>query len=142
MKIIKCPCGMGVKIKNKSQEGRKKYCSKICFYKYRPRLKGLTYVLKVENKSWFQKGKKPWNFQKMIGLGNYSKGYDAIHGWVERWLGRPGRCENCSSKKNLQWSNISGEYKRKFNDWQRLCAKCHQCFDFEKFGLRAKFFAK
>ena len=56
-------------------------------------------------------------------------GYSGLHAWVLRILGKPIRCENCPSKKNLQWANISKKYKRDINDWKQLCVVCHRRFD-------------
>lgn len=60
-------------------------------------------------------------------------GYDGLHDWVYRKLGRPGTCEDCGKNgltgKNIHWANISGEYKRELNDWKRLCVSCHHRFD-------------
>lgn len=60
-------------------------------------------------------------------------GYQALHSWVYRKMGRPRTCEKCS-RKNLTsrfigWANKSGEYKREVGDWIRLCTKCHYHFD-------------
>lgn len=45
-----------------------------------------------------------------------------------------------TKQKVYQWSNISGEYKRNLADWQRLCAKCHQLYDYNVFGKRKTFY--
>lgn len=56
--------------------------------------------------------------------------YGAIHFWVYRNFGRPTSCEIClENKKRLEWSNISGEYKRVRKDWRQLCVKCHRNID-------------
>ena len=74
--------------------------------------------------------------------------YRALHQWVERRLGKPQKCENpicfyprkgskykgCRSglllaPKVYDWANISGEYKRKLDDWIRLCRSCHIKYD-------------
>lgn len=55
-------------------------------------------------------------------------GYRGLHYWVIR--NKPKTpCIKCGSNKNLQVSNISGEYKREINDYEWLCAKCHICKD-------------
>lgn len=59
MITIKCPCGKNISI-FQSRIGRKKYCSKKCFYRYRKRPKGLKYEIIVQNKAWFRRGQKPW----------------------------------------------------------------------------------
>lgn len=59
--------------------------------------------------------------------------YRTLHKWVERHLGKPGKCERCKKsglkQHQIHWSNISGEYLRDLEDWQRLCAKCHKAYD-------------
>lgn len=61
--------------------------------------------------------------------------YRLTHYWVERQLGKPSLCSNCgdTSDRRYAWANISGEYKRDVNDWERLCYPCHQRKD--KFGF-------
>lgn len=128
---------------------RKKYCSKVCFYKYRKvpiwnkGLKGIHLSPATE----FKKGIKPWNTG--IHLGERSPkwkgdnvGYEALHEWVERWAGKKRECDFCGTKdaKKYDWSNKSGEYKRDLSDWQRLCVKCHTRYDYENFGARKRFF--
>ena len=58
-------------------------------------------------------------------------GYSAIHKWLIRKLGQPRKCDGCGTTeaKRFEWANISGEYKRDFDDWKRLCKKCHAKFD-------------
>ena len=65
MNTIKiCPCGKEVVVTNQSRVNRTKYCSKKCFYRYRSRPSGLTYVLQKVNPTSFKKGQKPWNTGK------------------------------------------------------------------------------
>lgn len=54
-----------------------------------------------------------------------------IHRWIERNHGKPMKCEECGTteKKRYDWANISGQYKRDFSDWKRLCRSCHVKFD-------------
>lgn len=65
-------------------------------------------------------------------------GYDALHRWVYRNLGKPSKCEFCEKIEErssyIHWANKSGEYKRDLADWLRLCAKCHYHYDRE--GIR------
>jgi hypothetical protein len=60
-------------------------------------------------------------------------GYEALHMWVKKHLGRPDTCENCGKSDlrghQIHWANISGLYKRIITDWRRLCVKCHVAFD-------------
>lgn len=57
--------------------------------------------------------------------------YGVLHKWVQQQLGKPNICTNCGSikAKRYEWSNISGEYHRDINDWQRMCAACHKIYD-------------
>lgn len=54
--LITCYCGKSIRIQS-SRIGRKKYCSKSCFYKYRIRPKGLDYKIIRTNAGWFEKTK-------------------------------------------------------------------------------------
>jgi len=60
-------------------------------------------------------------------------GYRALHHWVERWLGKPTKCEYCGKDgltgRQIHWANISGNYLRKLTDWIRLCSLCHGKYD-------------
>src|ERR1035437_560814 len=60
-------------------------------------------------------------------------GYDALHRWVSRKLGKPKYCEHCKNTRlrhrQYHWANISKTYKRDVTDWKRLCVKCHASFD-------------
>lgn len=56
-------------------------------------------------------------------------GYFGLHTWVSRRLGRPETCEDCGTTEDLQWANISKEYKRDVSDWKALCRVCHRKFD-------------
>ena len=49
-----CPCGKTFFVKT-YLINRKKYCCKICFYKYHGRKSGLKYKLVKENPTWFKK---------------------------------------------------------------------------------------
>lgn len=63
-------------------------------------------------------------------------GYGAMHDWIRKEKGSPLLCDKCGKTKgttrNFHWSNISGDYKRDFADWQRLCVSCHKLFDLGK----------
>lgn len=117
--------------------GRGKYCSRKCANEdkkgFVPWNKGLTGKT-IRNSGSFQKGHKTWN--KGIPYmqdGNHPNwkgdkvGYNALHSWIQRKLGKPNKCDKCQTEKakRFEWANISGEYMRNFNDWKRLCSKCH-----------------
>lgn len=64
-------------------------------------------------------------------------GYDALHAWVKRKLGRAKdySCEQCGTRRNLQWSNKDHEYRRNLVDWWVLCAMCHRIYDENVLGV-------
>jgi|ERR1019366_5764527 hypothetical protein len=66
-------------------------------------------------------------------------GYSAIHRWVYKQLGQPMDCQYCGktgkSKHGIHWANISRQYKRKVEDWVRLCSSCHRLYDLNKIIL-------
>ena len=127
---------------------------------------------KVGHKSWhagtkglikapktaFKKGQKPWNtgikgihlspkteFKKGILPHNWkgdNVGYDALHDWVKRRLGKANICSNNFEHKGpYEWSNISYEYKRILSDWKSLCRSCHHKKDkLNKWGVIKKIF--
>lgn len=57
--------------------------------------------------------------------------YSGLHKWVESILGKPKQCESCKTikAKKYEWANKSKKYKRKIDDWVRLCVSCHHYFD-------------
>ena len=111
-------------------------CSVSCAAKHRgsPWLekhkmkKGSTLGLKTRFKKGQLSGKNNPNWK------DNEVGYGALHTWIQRQHGKPSFCEHCkcSNRQMYHWSNISGEYKRDRNDWQRLCVPCHKKFDIAK----------
>lgn len=113
----------------------------------------------------FKKGHAPWNKGKSLSFAQKrllqqhavtrigkentewkgdKVGYNALHGWVRKWKGKPIKCENKDcfyprkrlgknqillEPKRYEWANISHEYKRDLNDWMQLCASCHRQYD-------------
>ena len=107
-----CPCGDIVDTsEDRVKDGRGKYCSKKCMYKFR--------VMQTGDKHYKWSGVKPK--------------YSALHKWITKTYGQPMECEWCGfeseNKYQIQWANKTGEYKRDKDDWLRLCAKCHYAFD-------------
>ena len=112
------------------------------------------------SKTWFTNGHKPWHkgktgvySDKTLALmskakvgtipGNY-KGedvsYAALHHWVTRKLGRPLKCEHCSTNDRvLHWANVSGEYLRQLDDYMGLCVPCHSRYDKGKNSIKEKY---
>lgn len=86
-----------------------------------------------------RKGKK---FPELCGINHPlwkgdKVGYEALHTWVARHLGKPKHCAFCQTikAKKFEWANISRTYKRDLSDWIRLCTKCHRLYDYGKIKL-------
>lgn len=89
----------------------------------------------------FKKGHIPWSKGKscpqLAGENNpcwkgEKVGYFALHTYIAKHLGKPKKCSICGTQdphKRYHWANKSGEYKRDFSDWIRLCVKCHSEYD-------------
>lgn len=60
-------------------------------------------------------------------------GYQALHTWIRKTLGKPNRCEHCQltveNSRKIHWANKSQEYMREPTDWLRLCISCHRKYD-------------
>lgn len=143
-----CKCGEVFLVKP-SRAVRAKYCSSECRYKFRVKGRGFRRVDKTPNPSWYTherrptyrhpKGYVPWNkglkgvIRKppSISSNNETKlGYDALHLWVRRNLGRAESCSKCGqSEGRIHWANKSREYKQTLGDWISLCASCHVLYD-------------
>lgn len=82
-----------------------------------------------------------FSYMKKTGeLNNNWKGskvsYHGIHKWIGKKLGIPDKCDKCKKilsitkgRRSIHWANVSGKYKRDFNDWIALCTLCHTAFD-------------
>jgi len=68
-------------------------------------------------------------FDKNYNWKGDNVGYSALHKWVYKNLGKAKMCVDCNTEKNVEWANISGEYKRDICDWEQLCRKCHMIKD-------------
>lgn len=71
--------------------------------------------------------------------------YNALHKWIKRNFGDPPNCTKCGktgSKEgrcwNIEWANISGEYKREISDFTGLCRSCHRRHDILFAGNQVK----
>jgi len=78
-------------------------------------------------KTHFKKGQ--FSDEKHFKWKGNNVGYYALHNWIYRKLGKASKCINCGTFENVQWSNVSGKYKRDLEDWQELCRKHHQKYD-------------
>lgn len=56
-----------------------------------------------------------------------------VHRWVEKWKGKPQKCEVCGTEnsKKFEWANIDHSYKRILEDYIRMCTPCHRKYDIE-----------
>lgn len=61
--------------------------------------------------------------------GGEKVGLSALHGWVQRRLIKPKKCQDCDEERGLDLANISQEYRRDITDWEWLCRKCHMTKD-------------
>lgn|SRR3990167_3980796 len=139
------------------EKGRVKYCSKKCQYscpQFRKKISkanlGYKHSLKARVKMSITKKRLykigqiiVWNkgkdFLQIKGPKHYKwkgnkVGYDALHDWVNRYLGKAVKCEYCGKKgmgRQIHWANKSHKYKRKLADWLSLCAKCHKKYDLD-----------
>lgn len=82
----------------------------------------------------FKKGSQAWKNRKTLKGPEHPSwkenlSYSGIHQWISKELGKPKECWDCGftsdNGRRFHWANISGEYKRDVNDWERLCASCH-----------------
>lgn len=135
------------------KSGNGKYCSRKC-----SQLNNKTKIKKGQRLSpetEFKNGLEPWNkgipcsdeTKKKVSLANKGKthpdnqgeknpnwkgdeiGYQGLHSWVHKILGKATKCEYCGSMEIVDWANKSQEYKRDINDWLELCRKCHFEYD-------------
>ena len=86
--------------------------------------KGRHYKLSEESRKRISEGHKG---EKAYQWKGDSVGYENLHKWVRKQLGKPIKCVKCNTKeaKRYVWANISGEYKRDLSDWQELCNSCN-----------------
>ena len=58
-------------------------------------------------------------------------GNRGVHLWVEKWKGKPQRCEMCGTKENrvYNWANVDHKYRRVLEDYIRMCKPCHTNYD-------------
>lgn len=70
-------------------------------------------------------------------------GYEALHAWIYRKLGKPKQCENSQCRyprkdsdgrlmknpKRYEWANIDGKYTRNLSKYKSLCPSCHRKYD-------------
>ena len=59
--------------------------------------------------------------------------YSSKHIWITKELGKPNYCEHCerTDKKKYEWANKDHKYRRKNEDYLRLCTSCHRNYDYK-----------
>ncbi len=137
--IIGCQaCGKGRYVTpSLIKKGRGKFCSMSC--------KGKVVVhamLAVRGESWRQKAKA--NISKLHQAcredetkhprwkGDNVK-YFGVHDWITKHYGQPIGCEWCGlddPKRKYHWANISHTYRRRRDDFLRMCVSCHRKYDY------------
>jgi len=131
----------GKKRNSPSEETRKKVSEKM---------KGRTLTEKhKKNISIGKKGKHNLWSKPPVRIGEENKkwkgkdvSYRNLHRWVERNLGKAKKCSVCGRvgiEKEIHWSNTDHKYKRNLDDWQELCAKCHNKYDKINNQLKQKY---
>lgn len=85
--------------------------------------KGERRSVKTEFNKYNTKGNKNHNWK------GDEVGYQALHAWVKRELGKAVVCNKCQSNVKVEWANISFDYIRDKQDWVSLCHKCHMAND-------------
>ena len=124
---IKCPCGRRVTA-TPNQAGRKKYCSKKCFYKYRVRPRGLTYKIVAVNKGWYKKGDHPSKETE------FKKGNSPLHPIKRGQRISPAtefNSYNSKEEKNYKWKGDGVGYGALHGWVHRRLGKakdCKRCF--------------
>ena len=59
-------------------------------------------------------------------------GYFPVHEWITKHYGQPKECEWCGlndPNRKYHWANISKTYKRRRDDFIRMCVPCHRRYD-------------
>jgi hypothetical protein len=130
---VTCPCGVTVNVPP-GKQGRKKFCSIECRNNNYVRPLGIKQIYTTPHPSWIKKGEKI-DDKHPNWVGN-DVGYNALHTWIHRKLGKACKCEDCGKTEApkgksyfFQWANISGNYKRDLTDWKQLCSVCHRKYD-------------
>ena len=111
------------------KKGYRKFCNAQCYFRSEE-VKIGGKLSKGKSVSASRSGK-----EHHMWKGN-NVGYNALHDWVKRNLGKAIHCEFCgmdklpkNRKRFFGWANISKLYKRDLADWVQLCMKCHYQFD-------------
>lgn len=117
--VVNCKCGKEM-ILQKYLSKRIKYCSEECRKKY----------VKQNISGFFLKKSRSKRQSEKNGMWKGDNvGYSALHSWIYRTLGKPKKCIQCGSIKNIEWANIDHKYHRNTDDFIQLCTSCHRKYD-------------
>jgi hypothetical protein len=95
---------------------------------------------KARGESWRKNVKKAF-LERIKNLENHPRykgdaiGYFGVHSWIEKVKGKPKRCEICGiedKKKKYHWANKDGRYRRREDEWMRVCVSCHRIYDYKQ----------
>lgn len=121
------------------KRGRGKFCSMSC------RSKVIVYKMhKSRGEAW--RAKARLNISKLHSIVQKDEtrhprwkgddvGYFGVHDWMTKYYGQPIGCEVCNlddKNRKYNWANLSGDYKRKREDFKRMCVPCHRKYDYAK----------
>lgn len=118
---------------------RGSYCSRTCYWIYikgKPNgRKGMIFSAEIRKRMSVGSIGKGSNEKNSQWKGD-NVGYQALHAWIVRKLGKASFCSNDKTHltNRYHWANISGEYKRDILDYKSLCPLCHAAFDRDKKG--------
>jgi hypothetical protein len=140
---VGCPCGEEFTTTEKRRaEGRGRYCSRICMYRYRVRPTGLVYNVTAQNIGWFKPGEARLSGEDHPMWKGDKVGYTELHRWVRKNRVRPSACEQCGDVGRTEWANKSHEYRRDLTDWLALCRLCHRRYDMAHRGAAVDKYGK
>lgn len=105
MKIIRmCKCGKEfITYDCPSMKNKGIYCSKRCRIKYSVHPSGMKYNIRNNNKSWFNKGQKPWN-KGMPTRESTRKLWSKIRSGKRNSIKTEFKSEDVSGSKNVNWN--------------------------------------
>jgi hypothetical protein len=119
------------------KEVKTKYCSAFCWKEHMGQALSKGWHSE-KRKIWFVTGFPAHQKNKLVRKGEShhnwkgdSAGYEAIHGWIVRNLGKADHCSFNPYHKSTRyhWANISGNYMRDTDDYASLCPACHKTYD-------------
>jgi len=123
--LVKCECGKEFIGKSyRIRNGRDKFCSQECKYKYRLRPSRLIYIKHKENPTSFKEGIAPWN-KGTIGFCKQNKTSfkEGEHNSIKTEF----RTETSVNEKNYNWKGDDVKYGALHTYIQRKLGKADHC---------------